>query len=422
MALYAQALSYAIPVFVLSIIAEAIAARMMGVQINRGMDVIASLSSGVTNILKSLLGLSVVIVSYGWMEERIGYFEIPSTIATYIVAFICMDFAGYWSHRFNHMVNLFWNRHVVHHSSEEFNLSCALRQEMSAFVGIYFFLYIPMALLGVPPKVVAVIAPIQLFAQFWYHTRLIGRMGFLEYILVTPSHHRVHHAINEIYLDRNLSQIFIIWDKLFGTFQEELEDEPPIYGTLTPANSWNPVIINFSHAWRLAEDAWHAGSWWDKVRIWFMPLGWRPPDVIEKYPRQRPVIYGRSKYEPDASGSLRFWAWLQFVVCMLMLYHMVTGFGHHTAADIAWYSAFLFSTICSYTLLMDLNLLAVPVEVIRLGIGAAILVQTGGWYGLEDWLPGGIWFVMGYLSLSLIMSGYFSFLERRTQQHGMQAR
>lgn len=415
MVLYAQALSYAIPAFVFLIVLEAVAARIMGVHINRGMDVIASLSSGVTNILKSLLGLSVAIVSYRWMEERIGYFEIPSTFGMYVAAFICMDFAGYWSHRFNHMVNLFWNRHVVHHSSEEFNLSCALRQEMSAFVGIYFFLYVPMAFLGVPPEIVAVIAPVQLFAQFWYHTRLIGRMGFLEHILVTPSHHRVHHAINEIYLDKNLSQIFIIWDKLFGTFQEELEEEPPIYGTLTPANSWNPVIINFSHAWRLAQDAWHAGSWWDKIRIWFMPLGWRPADVVERYPRQRPEIYGRTKYEPDASGALRMWAWVQFALCMLSLYHMVVGLGHYTLTNVAWYSAFLFATICSYTLLMDRRPLAVPVEAARMAIAAVVMMRTGGWFGLEHWLPGGIWFVMGYLSVSLGSSVYFTFLERRPQ-------
>jgi len=418
MQLYAQALTYAIPVFVALIIVEAIAARIMGMKVNRGMDVIASLSSGVTNLLKSLLGLSIAIVSYEWMEARIGYFEISSSLMTYVVAFICMDFAGYWSHRFNHSVNLFWNRHVVHHSSEEFNLSCALRQEMSAFVRIYFFLYIPMAFLGVPPEVFAVIAPIQLFAQFWYHTRLIGRMGFLEHILVTPSHHRVHHAINEIYLDKNLSQIFIIWDKLFGTFQEELEEEPPIYGTLTPANSWNPVIINFSHAWRLAEDAWHAGSWWDKLRIWFMPLGWRPPDVAEKYPRQRPAIYGRSKYEPNASGALRIWAWFQFVLCMLLLYHMVVGFGQHSASEIAWYSAFLFATICSYTLLMDRRPLAVPTEAVRMGIAAAIMFKSNGWFGLEYWLPGGVWCVMGYLSLSLMMTVYFTFLERRPEAVG----
>ncbi len=411
MGVYAYALSWAIPGFVVLIIAEAVAARIMGVQINRGMDVIASLSSGITNILKSLLGLAVVIVSYDWMEQRFGLFDIQTTWLLYVLAFIGCDFAGYWSHRFNHSINIFWNRHVVHHSSDEFNLSCALRQEISAIFGVFFFLKLPMAIVGIPVEVIAVVAPIQLFAQFWYHTRLIGRMGFLEKILVTPSHHRVHHAINDIYLDKNLSQIFIIWDKLFGTFQEELDEEPPVYGTLTPANSWNPVVLNFSHAWRLAVDAWHAQSWWDKIRIWFMPLGWRPPDVAEKYPRERPPVHGRKKYDPDASTALRVWAWVQFILCMLMVYHMVIGFGRYSFMEVTWYSAYLFITICSYTLLMDRHRLAVPVEGIRLALAAIVIARTGGWFGLEAWLPGGITAMMAYLTLSLALTLYFTFLE-----------
>ena len=350
---YATSLSYAIPGFMVLIIAEQIAARIMGRKINRGMDVISSLSSGMTNTLYSLLGIGVVLVSYKWMEERIGIFDIQSTWLLYVLAFIGHDFAGYWSHRFNHSVNLFWNRHVVHHSSEEFNLSCALRQEISAIVGIYFFLYIPTALLGVPYEIFAVVAPVHLFAQFWYHTRVIGRLGFLEHILVTPSHHRVHHAINDIYLDRNLSQVFIIWDKLFGTFQEELDEEPPIYGTLTPANTWNPVVINWMHAWKLAKDAWRAESWWDKIRIWFMPLGWRPADVAEKYPIDLPGTYERTKYEPYAPTLLRAWSWFQFLLSNVLLYHLLINFGTFTAAQIAWYAAFLFVTIFSYTTLMD---------------------------------------------------------------------
>ena len=219
---YATALTYAIPSFVLLVIIEALVGKMMGRSVNRAMDTISSLSSGMTNTLKALLGLSIILVSYDWMEQRLGIFDIQSTFWLYFIAFIGTDFASYWSHRFNHKINLFWNRHVVHHSSEEFNLSCALRQEISAFVGIYFFLYIPLAIIGVPFKVIAITAPIHLFAQFWYHTTLIGRMGFLEKILMTPSHHRVHHAINDIYLDKNFSAIFIVWDKWFGTFQEEL--------------------------------------------------------------------------------------------------------------------------------------------------------------------------------------------------------
>jgi len=146
MELYAKALTFAIPFFLILIIIEEIAARKMKRQINYGMDTISSLSSGMTNTLKNLMGLAIAIVSYGWLVDKVALLHIDSTWLVYVIAFIGMDFVGYWSHRFDHKINVFWNRHIVHHSSEEFNLSCALRQSVSAIVGIYFFLYIPMSL------------------------------------------------------------------------------------------------------------------------------------------------------------------------------------------------------------------------------------------------------------------------------------
>lgn len=137
-----------------------------------------------------------------------------------------MDFAAYWNHRLNHKVNYFWNQHVIHHSSEEFNLACALRQPISTLIGYFPLFLIPAAIAGVQPEVINIIAPIHLFLQFWYHTRYIGKLGWIEYILVTPSQHRVHHAINKEYIDKNLSAIFCVWDRAFGTFQEELEHIP----------------------------------------------------------------------------------------------------------------------------------------------------------------------------------------------------
>ena len=219
---YAQALTYAIPAFLALIGLEALVSWKMGIKINRGPDMISSLTSGISNIVKDVLGLSIAIVSYAWLVDHIALFDIGTQWYVFVIAFIAKDFAGYWIHRMEHTINVFWNRHIIHHSSEEFNLSCALRQSISevfSFVGLFL---LPAAVIGVPVEVIAIIAPIQLFAQFWYHTRLINKMGVMEYIIVTPSHHRVHHAINPEYIDRNYGQIFIIWDKLFGTFQLEL--------------------------------------------------------------------------------------------------------------------------------------------------------------------------------------------------------
>jgi sterol desaturase/sphingolipid hydroxylase (fatty acid hydroxylase superfamily) len=261
-------------------------------------DMISSLSSGMTNVTKDVLGLSVAIISYGWLVNKVAITHISSGWQTYVVAFIALDLAGYWVHRISHEYNFFWNNHIIHHSSEEFNLACALRQSISSIVRIFALFLLPAALLGVPANVIAVIGPLHLFAQFWYHTQHIGKMGFLEYIIVTPSHHRVHHAINPIYLDKNYSQIFIVWDFLFGTFQEERADTPPVYGVTRPVRTWNPIKINFMHLFLLIKDAWRANALWDKLRIWFMPLGWRPADVAAKYPVYKiEDVYHFEKYK-----------------------------------------------------------------------------------------------------------------------------
>ncbi|EKB48653.1 sterol desaturase family protein [Cecembia lonarensis] len=405
MELYAKALTFAIPFFLILIIIEEIAARRMKRQINYGMDTISSLSSGMTNTLKNLMGLSIAIVSYGWLVGKVALFHIESTWLVYVVAFIGMDFVGYWSHRFDHKINAFWNRHIVHHSSEEFNLSCALRQSVSAIVGIYFFLYIPMAFLGVPGEVVAIVAPIHLFAQFWYHTRLIGKMGFLEHILVTPSHHRVHHAINDIYLDKNLSQIFIFWDKLFGTFQEELDEEPPVYGVKKPVNTWNPLIINYVHMWSLIQDAWRTKSWWDKLRIWFMPTGWRPDDVAKKYPwNYWKNAYEQVKYDSKPSQTLFAWSWFQLVVNFAMVFHVLVAFVNFQYLEVMLYAIFMMVSIFAYTSLMDKAKVALPAEIFRFVMGVGLIYWNGGWFGLQEIIPGATVLVGIYLASSLVMA------------------
>src|SRR6478609_3817415 len=235
---YGKILLIAMPAFLLLVLFEKWYGWRKGKDTVRGMDMISSLGSGVTNVTKDVLGLSISIITYEWMVAHLALFHVQSTVWTYIIAFIALDFSGYWVHRLDHKVNIFWNSHIVHHSSEEFNLACALRQSISVFIRLFTFLLIPAALLGVPTEVIAVVGPIQLFAQFWYHTRHIKKMGFLEKIIVTPSHHRVHHALNPEYIDKNLSQIFIFWDKLFGSFQEELPGVPPVYGITRPVRTW----------------------------------------------------------------------------------------------------------------------------------------------------------------------------------------
>ncbi len=411
---YAIALSYAIPGFVVLILIEYLLSRWMGIPVNEAMDTISSLSSGITDTLRSLTGLAIVIISYKWMANHIALIEIKSSTLIYILCFIGLDFAGYWSHRFNHTINLFWNRHIIHHSSEEFNLACALRQSISAILSIYFFLYIPLALIGIPADVIALVAPIHLFAQFWYHTRLVGKMGILEHIIVTPSHHRVHHAINDEYLDKNYGQIFIFWDKLFGTFQEEIPEKPAVYGVKKPVNTWNPFLINFMHAWGILKDAWRTENWWDKIRIWYMPTGWRPKDVKAKYPIQ--VItnpYTREKYKTESSLFLKLWSWFQLTTTLVLMYYLLVSFGDLTFIQIVNYAIFLGISIFGYTSLMDRHIISMYAEIIKIGVGVFLIIQGNGWFGIDSLLLGATYMVLTYLIISLIGSIYFQFIERR---------
>ena len=282
---YANILLITIPIFLVLIVIEVSYGVWKNDQKHSYMDTISSLSSGFTNLMVDILGLGIIIFSYPFFYERLKIVELEESILLYFLAFICVDFASYCHHRLKHSINVFWNMHVIHHSSEEFNLACALRQSITNNLGIGILFLIPAALLGVPAKMISILGPLHLFGQFWYHTRHIGKLGWLEYILVTPSQHRVHHAINKEYIDKNLAAIFCIWDRAFGTFQEELDDVPCVYGTLKPVNTWNPILINFQHLSYLIQDAWHTNNIGDKLKIWFMPTGWRPKDIIDKYPR-----------------------------------------------------------------------------------------------------------------------------------------
>ncbi|MGB3530654.1 MAG: sterol desaturase family protein, partial [Saprospiraceae bacterium] len=295
--------------------------------------------------------------------------------------------------------------------SEEFNLACALRQSISVFVRIFTFFLLPAALLGVPGQVIAIVAPIQLFAQFWYHTRHIGHMGFLEKIIVTPSHHRVHHAINPQYLDKNYSQIFIWWDRWFGTFQQELPEVPPVYGITRPVQTWNPVKINFLHLWLLIKDAWRAEDFKDKLRIWFMPTGWRPLDVEKKYPVHKiNDVYHFDKYDTKASLGLHIWSWLQLLAMLVLtsyLFAHIAEIHRANTYQIYIYGLILFIDVYAYTELMDRNPTAWIAEGLKCILGLYIIWIQGDWF-LSDRF--GVWIkyaVAIYLVGSLLVTLYF---------------
>ncbi|MDF0708182.1 sterol desaturase family protein [Flagellimonas okinawensis] len=410
---YATALLYATPFFIGLVLIEILYGRFVKDQKHNLMDTVSSLSSGLTNVVKDSLGLVLILVSYPFLLEHLALVEIKATWLVWVVAFIALDFAGYWNHRLSHHINFFWNQHVIHHSSEEFNLACALRQPISNLLGYYALLLVPAALLGVPNQVIAILAPIHLFAQFWYHTQHIGKMGFLEYVIVTPSQHRVHHAINREYIDKNLGQIFCVWDRMFGTFQEELDSVPPQYGVLKPANTWNPIIINFQHLWRLVQDAWRTKSYWDKIRIWFMPTGWRPKDVQEKYPIAIiQNVYNFRKYRPEASQSLKGYALFQLIVTTFLMLFMFYSYSDIGFDGLLLFGAFIFVGIYGYTTLMDRKNYAVWIEVVR-GVGGLVLIYlSGDWFGMDSFLYMGSYLVAVYFLITIFGGIYFTYFEK----------
>ncbi|WP_421803387.1 sterol desaturase family protein [Flagellimonas sp.] len=410
---YATALLYATPFFIGLVLVEILYGRFVKDQKHNLMDTVSSLSSGLTNVVKDSLGLVLILISYPFLLEHLALIEIKATWLVWVVAFIALDFAGYWNHRLSHHINFFWNQHVIHHSSEEFNLACALRQPISNLLGYYALLLIPAALLGVPNQVIAILAPIHLFAQFWYHTQHIGKMGVLEYVIVTPSQHRVHHAINKEYIDKNLGQIFCVWDRMFGTFQEELDEVPPQYGVLKPANTWNPIIINFQHLWRLIQDAWRTKSYWDKLRIWFMPTGWRPQDVKERYPVTIiENVYNFRKYQPETSSSLKAYALFQLMVTTFLMLFMFYNYSEIGFDGLLLFGAFIFVGIYGYTTLMDRKNYAVWIEVIRGLGGMALIYFTNDWFGINEHFSIGSYMVALYFLVTIFGGIYFTYFEK----------
>lgn len=411
---YGKILLIAMPAFLVLVLFEKWYGWRKGNDTVRTNDMISSLSSGMTNVTKDVLGLSVIIISYPWLQQKVQLVQVPSGWVTYVVAFIALDFAGYWVHRIAHEYNLFWNNHIIHHSSEEFNLACALRQSISSIVKIFAIFLLPAAVLGVPKDVIAIVAPLHLFAQFWYHTQHIGSMGFLEKIIVTPSHHRVHHAINPEYLDKNYGQIFIFWDKWFGTYQAELESVPAVYGVTRPVQTWNPIKINFMHLWLLIQDAWRAKRLEDKLKIWFMPLGWRPSDVAAKYPVQKiKDVYHFDKYDPATAKGLMAWSWTQLVILLIFLSYLFGNIATIGTPNIFLYGAFVFLTVYALTDLMDKNISSIFWEMLRSGYGIYLIFSQGDWFGANRFVPGISNFVIFYFILSMGGAVYFALQQRK---------
>ncbi len=298
-----QVIVLATPVFLALIGIEVLVGRARGRDTYRLSDALNSIGLGIMSQLTGLFVTALTVGIYGAVHAHLAIASLPADSPwVWLGALVAYDFFYYWHHRAGHRIALFWAPHAVHHQSEDYNLSTALRQTSGGWLAGWIF-YLPMALAGVPPLVFAVVALIDLLYQYWVHTQQIGRLGWFDRWFCAPSNHRVHHAVNDCYLDRNYGGILIVWDRLFGTYAEEDDREPCIYGTRSPLRSWNPLWANLQVYAELAKDSWHAASWADKLRVWFAPPGWRPADVEARWPKPAFDIAAVTRYDPPIAPA-----------------------------------------------------------------------------------------------------------------------
>ncbi|MGG7675442.1 sterol desaturase family protein [Pseudomonas sp. WC2] len=305
---------FAVPFFFVLIAVELMADRWRGVSNYRLADAVNSISTGVLSTTTGLLTKGVGLLTYAFALDHLAWLRLPADrVWVWVFAFVLYDFCYYWLHRMGHERNILWAAHSVHHQSEEYNLSTALRQTSTGFLLSWIF-YLPMAVLGVPLLVFVSVAALNLLYQFWVHTKHIPKLGWFEWFFVTPSNHRAHHAQNALYMDRNYGGVFIIWDRLFGSFQEEDDNEPVIFGVTTALASWNPLWANLQFYAQLWDDTRRAERPWDKLRIWFMRTGWRPADVAAKYPMTKPDLARFRKFEVPLERRQQVYVAAQFCV------------------------------------------------------------------------------------------------------------
>jgi sterol desaturase/sphingolipid hydroxylase (fatty acid hydroxylase superfamily) len=307
---------FAVPVFALLIACEFLWGRIKKRNTYRLADGISSLSQGLLSqavaVCTQLFQIGLYAMVFTWIEPWVAGWSKPAFwdhTAGWILAVVLFDFCDYWLHRAGHESAVFWAAHSVHHQSQDFNLSTALRQESTvALLGWPF--YLPMAMLGVPPDLFGIAGLIVLLYQFWIHTEHIGKLGGFDRVFSSPSNHRVHHAVNDEYLDHNYGGMLVVWDRLFGTFAEERA--PCVYGTRKPLDSWSPLRAVLGPYVPLLHDAWHTQRWTDKLRVWICAPGWRPADVAARFPEAPFALEAVQRFDPPLSKAQQWSAAAQF--------------------------------------------------------------------------------------------------------------
>lgn len=372
----------AVPLYILLILLELAYERWSGRHTYRLADAVTSIDTAVLRMLLEGPLRLLLVVPYAWLYEHARLWTLdPASPWTWLLGFVAVDFCFYWAHRSLHRYNLLWGAHQPHHSSEDFNLSTALRK--GAFQTAFDWpFYLPLALLGLPLPLFLVLLGAQLVYQFWIHSQHVGRLGMLEWFMVTPSNHRVHHGQNDRYIDKNHGGVFIVWDRLFGTFADETEAVR--YGVTTPVRTFDPLRLQFSW-WRLLwADAVATRSWWNKLRLWWMPTGWRPADVCARpWPKM-----GAEKFDCPSQTGLRWYAFAQFVaINALTLVYLASVKQAGWLLPLLLGPLILFGCV-SLGWLFEGRRALWRLEAVRLALLAAFALTWGLWLAPAQWLFG----------------------------------
>ncbi len=376
-------ITLATPVFFALIALELTWGWLRGRNTYRLDDAINSIGLGVLSQVSGVFTRVLRIGIYAWVYQYVSLWRLSAdSLFVWVFAVLFYDLCYYWHHRIGHERTLFWAAHVVHHQSEDYNLSTALRQTSSgALLGWIF--YVPMAVAGVPPEVFGAVALIDLLYQYWIHTQHIGRLGWFDRVFASPSNHRVHHAVNDRYLNRNYGGILILWDRLFGTFTEEDPREPPVYGTRKPLRSWNPLWANFEvYAW-LAHDAWYARNWRDRLHVLVGRTGWRPDGVMDRFAR-RPFAVDRPRFAPDASRAVQRYALLQFAVLLGAAVHFLQVQADADSFERLGYFAWIGIGLTTLGAMLEGRRVGARLETARAMATAVGIIATQQWFGLPD--------------------------------------
>jgi alkylglycerol monooxygenase len=384
-----------IPIFFILIGVELLVERFTNQKLYRLPDAIANLSCGITSQLSGLFLKIFGIGIYQYLFENFTLFTWNRSWLYWLVLILLVDLAYYWAHRMSHEINLFWGGHVVHHQSEDYNLSVALRQSSLQVIWTFGF-SLPIAFLGFRTIDFALIAAFNTLYQFWIHTETIKKLPrWIEFIFNTPSHHRVHHGRDPKYIDKNHAGALIIWDRLFGTFQEE--EEKPTYGITKPINSWNAVWANMSHYAEMGNDIRQIPKWSDKIKYVFMKPGWLP-EYMGGYRPAPPVDKSNyKKYDTPSGISLNWYVLFQYVLCLIGTSLFLFNAGKFGLQEKIFITALISIVVVNCGVLFEQRVWIKWAEWFRIIAYPTLLSFLTYWNGWSIWLHA---LAFGYLVIS----------------------